>query len=50
MSLVNASQTAGNYTVQLNATNIASGVYFYRLIASSNGTDNVITKKMNVIK
>lgn len=30
-TLVNAAQTAGNYSVQFNAANLASGVYIYRL-------------------
>ncbi len=50
MTLVNAQQNAGNYTVQLNATNLASGIYIYTLIANSDGNQTVISKKMNVIK
>jgi hypothetical protein len=49
-TLVNEVQTPGYYTVQLDASNLASGTYFYRLIANGNGKDNVFTKKMVVIK
>ena len=48
--LVNTQQKAGYYTVQFNATNLSSGIYFYKLITNSNGSNNVITKKMTVIK
>jgi hypothetical protein len=34
-TLVNSDQTAGNYTVDFNASNLASGVYFYRLQAGN---------------
>lgn len=45
-SLVNDFKTAGYYTVQFNATNLSSGMYFYR-ISSGNF---VSTKKMVLIK
>jgi hypothetical protein len=35
MTLVNATQVAGTYSVQLNAALLASGVYFYRLQAGA---------------
>jgi flagellar hook assembly protein FlgD len=50
MTLVNKQQNAGYYTIQFNASNLSSGNYFYKLIASSNGNETVITKKMTVIK
>ena len=50
MTLVNTQQKSGYYTVQFNASNLSSGNYFYKLIASSNGNESVITKKMTVIK
>ncbi len=34
-TLVNGEQAAGNYTVDFNASDLASGVYFYRLQAGS---------------
>jgi hypothetical protein len=43
-------QKAGYYTIEFNASNFASGIYFYRMITNSNGKDFVITKKMSVIK
>jgi len=45
-TLVNEVKTAGNFTVDFNASNFSSGAYFYRL--ESNGF--VDTKKMMVIK
>ncbi len=45
-SLVNSAQAAGDYSVTFNASNLASGVYFYRLQAGS----FVQTKKMLLIK
>jgi photosystem II stability/assembly factor-like uncharacterized protein len=49
-TLVNSKQTTGSYTVEFNASNLASGIYFYRLVANSNGKDFIMTKKMMVIK
>ncbi|MBI5402303.1 MAG: T9SS type A sorting domain-containing protein [Ignavibacteriae bacterium] len=48
--LVNQEQKAGYYTVSMDAKNLASGTYFYRLIAKSGNNDHVITKKMSIIK
>ena len=49
--LVNSeTRQAGFYTVDLNATNLASGTYFYRMIANSQGKDMIFTKKMTVVK
>jgi hypothetical protein len=45
-TLVNADQAAGNYTVDFDASNLASGVYFYRLQAG----DFVQMKKMILMK
>jgi hypothetical protein len=45
-SLVNDYKTAGSYIVEFNASNLSSGVYYYKLI-SGEFTD---TKKMIVIK
>jgi len=43
-------KTAGFYTVSLNATGLSSGTYFYRLIANSQGKDNIFTKKLTIVK
>jgi len=49
-SLVQEQQKAGYYTVQFNASNFASGTYFYRMITDANGINNIITKKLSIIK
>lgn len=49
-TIVNEKQQAGYYTIQFNASSISSGTYFYRLIANSEGKENIITKKLSVIK
>jgi hypothetical protein len=48
--LVDETRNAGNYTVDFNGSNLASGVYFYAVTASSNGNDYKEVKKMSVIK
>jgi len=45
-TLVNQVMNSGNYEVNFDASNIASGVYFYKLEAGS----FVSTKKMTLIK
>jgi len=45
-TLVNQVQKAGDYSIVYNASNIASGVYFYRIISGT----FVQTKKMIVMK
>ncbi len=45
-TLVNRAQAAGNYTVQFDATDLPSGVYFYTLRAG----EFVATKKMILMK
>lgn len=47
--LVNGNQTAGYYSIDFNASNLASGIYYYRIEVSgkNNFTD---TKKMLLIK
>ncbi|MFQ3599382.1 MAG: T9SS type A sorting domain-containing protein [Chloroherpetonaceae bacterium] len=53
-TLVNARQEAGTYNFNFNASNLASGVYFYRLQASAtngaSGSNFVETKKMMLVK
>ncbi len=46
-TLVNSFQNAGTYSVNFNATNLASGIYFYVLRVNT-GT-NEITKTMRMI-
>lgn len=45
-TIVNEFQTAGYYSVNFNAGNLSSGIYFYTLTSG----DLVITKKMTLIK
>jgi len=45
-SLVDQTMSAGRYIVQFNATNLPSGLYFYRLTAGT----TVITRKMMLMK
>ena len=45
-TLVNTSQNAGSHSVTFDASNLASGVYIYRLQAST----TVLNKKMTLIK
>ena len=44
--LINGNLTAGYHTVNFNATNLASGVYFYRIEAG----DFVSVKKLMLLK
>jgi len=45
-TLVNKNQKAGNYKVQFDASNLTSGIYFYRLQSGS----FVDSKKMILLK
>jgi len=49
-TLINEVRTAGYYTVNLNASNLSSGIYIYRLISKTSDKDFVATKKMILIK
>jgi hypothetical protein len=46
----NELKQAGFYTMEVNALNLASGTYFYRMVANSQNKDFVFTKKMVVVK
>lgn len=45
-TLINEQKSTGTYSVYFNASNLASGLYIYRLRVGS----NIITKKMTLIK
>ena len=49
-SLVNSNQIAGYYIVEFNASNIASGIYLYNIVAEGGGKNFVSTKKMVLVK
>ena len=49
-NLVNATQLAGYYVIQFNVSNLASGIYFYNLIAEGSGKSFINTKKMVLLK
>ena len=43
-------KSAGFHTVQFDGNGLSTGIYFYKMVASANGQETVITKKMNLIK
>ena len=45
-TLYTGNKPAGEYSITWNASNLASGVYFYKLVSGS----NIVTKKMMLIK
>ncbi|MBS1492015.1 MAG: T9SS type A sorting domain-containing protein [Bacteroidetes bacterium] len=50
-TIINATQSAGYHTVQFNASNLASGTYFYNIIAEGgNASKFITTKKMVLVK
>jgi len=48
--LVNEQLTAGYHNVQFNGSNLASGMYFYRINANGGSQNFISTKKMVLIK
>jgi len=50
VTLFSGVKSAGFHTVQFDGNGLSTGIYFYRLVASANGQESVITKKMNLIK
>ncbi|MBI4546505.1 MAG: T9SS type A sorting domain-containing protein [Ignavibacteriae bacterium] len=50
MQLVHQNQTAGKYTVSLDASTLPSGIYFYRLTVVGNGRSFSSMKKMILMK
>ncbi|MEO8666392.1 MAG: Cys-Gln thioester bond-forming surface protein [Ignavibacteria bacterium] len=49
-SLVDGVQSAGYYTVLLNAGSLSSGIYFYNVNVEGEGQNFVMTKKMMLVK
>ena len=49
-TLVNEIKPAGYYSVNFNASNLSSGVYFYRINAERRGSNFVSVKKMTLVK
>lgn len=49
-TLVNEIQTAGYYTIQFDASNFASGTYFYSIITDDEQNSFVMTKRMILVK
>ena len=49
-SLIDEFKTADFYTVEFDGTNIASGTYFYRVIAEGNNQKFTKTLKMILVK
>jgi hypothetical protein len=49
-TLINDVKAAGYYTINYNASNLSSGVYFYKISAEGNGRSFNSTKKMVLIK
>lgn len=49
-TLVDENQSAGSYTVQLNASNLSSGIYIYKITADGNGNNWSKTQKMILAK
>lgn len=50
MNVINEVKPAGYYSVNINGSNLSSGIYFYRITAEGNGLNYVNTKKMTLIK
>jgi len=48
--ILNETKTAGYHTVQFNALNLASGVYFYMINANGGNQSYVKTMKMVLVK
>ncbi|PJB00354.1 MAG: hypothetical protein CO128_00915, partial [Ignavibacteriales bacterium CG_4_9_14_3_um_filter_30_11] len=49
-TLVNEEKSIGKYYVNFNAINLTSGIYFYRLTATSSSSFFNQTKKMILLK
>ncbi len=49
-TLVNDYYSAGSYTASFVPSNLASGIYFYKIIATGNKENFTLTKKMTLLK
>ena len=50
-TLVDEAKTTGRYEAKFDASNLASGIYFYRVnITDNNGKNYISTKKMLMVK
>ncbi len=50
-TIVNEEQTAGNYEIKFDGSNLVSGIYFYKLISvDSDGKQITLLKKMVLLK
>ena len=49
-TIVEEIKEAGFYTAEFDGTNLASGVYFYRILAEGEGQKYINTKKMILVK
>lgn len=49
-TIINESRVAGFYTTEFDGTNLASGVYFYRIFAEGSGQKFTKTMKMILVK
>lgn len=49
-TLVNGNINPGSYSVTFNSENLSSGIYFYKIIASGENQNYVMTKKMTLLK
>jgi hypothetical protein len=50
-TLFSGMQQAGNYVATVDGTRLASGIYFYRMQATTNGVNNFQeTKKLILMK
>lgn len=49
-TLVNDNYNAGFYTAEFEGSNLASGIYFYKIVAAGEKENFVMTKKMTLLK
>lgn len=50
LKLVDENFDKGKYSIDVNAANLSSGVYFYKMTATGSGGEFTETKKMEVVK